>query len=86
MDGSTCSFLSLPLELRQQIYELCFSNTSEPEFSLLVVNRSIRDETIHVIQKHQNSFSFNIAGGAAGFDRFAQWCFKVKVTSHLSAI
>ena len=78
MDDSTCTFLSLPLELRQQIYELCFSNTSEPEFGLLGVNRSIHHESLHVLNRIQTMFSFNIAGRAAGFDRFTQWCFKLK--------
>ena len=78
MDDSTCTILSLPLELRQQIYELCLSNTSEPEFGLLGVNRSIRHESLHVLEKLQTMFSFNIAGRAAGFDRFTQWCFKLK--------
>ena len=78
MDGSTCAFLSLSLELRQQIYTLCFSNTSEPEFGLLGVNRSIRHGSMQVIQEYQKAFSFNIAGRAAGFEKFAQWCFKVK--------
>lgn len=78
MDGSSCAFLSFPAELRQQIYALCFSNTSEPESGLLGVNRSIRHESVHFIQKYEDVFTFHIVGRAAGFDRFAQWCLKIK--------
>ena len=76
MNDSQCGFLRLPLELRHQIYEMCFDTVPEP--SLLRVNSSVHDEAMHFLRKHQQTFSFTISGKGAAFDDFSQWCFRIK--------
>ena len=76
MDESKWGFLCLPLELRQQIYDLYFDNS--PSASILHVNRQIHDELIEFVRKFQRTFSVNIRGKEHEFDAFSQWCFKIK--------
>ena len=76
MDALKCGFLRLPLELRHQIYEMCFNEYFEP--SILCVNSLVHDELMHFLRKRQQTFSFNISGKGVGFDAFSQWCFRIK--------
>lgn len=76
MDDSKSGFLRLPLELRQQIYEIYFDACPTP--SILRVNRQVHDESIHFVWKHQQTFNFNVSGKGAGFDDFSQGCFRIK--------
>lgn len=76
MDDLKRGFLCLPLELRQQIYEMYFETCPSP--SILCVNRLIHNESIHFIRKHQQTFTFNVSEKGAGFDNFSQWCFRIK--------
>ncbi|MCJ1268010.1 hypothetical protein MMC22_007896 [Lobaria immixta] len=76
MDDSKRGFLRLPLELRQQIYEMYFDACPTP--SILRVNRLVHDESIHFIRKLQLTFTFNVSGKGAGFDDFSKWCFRIK--------
>lgn len=76
MDSSKWGFLRLPLELRQQIYDMCFDTCPNP--SILRVNSRVHDEPIHFLRKRQQKFTYNISGKGAGFDDFSQWCFRIK--------
>ena len=76
MDESPSGLLRLPLELRHQIYGMCFDTTPEP--GLLGVNRLLHDESVEFIRKKQHSFSFIISGKHVGFDDFSLWCFRIK--------
>ena len=76
MDVSKCRFLCLPLELRQQIYEMYFEESPTP--SILCVNRQVHDESMQFLRKYQQTFSYNISGSGAGFDNFSHWCFRIK--------
>ena len=76
MDDSQCGILRLPLEIRYQLYHMCFHTWPEP--SLLRVNKLLHEDCMHFLRTQQKAFSFNISARGAGFDAFSHWCFKVK--------
>ena len=69
--------LQLPMELRHQIYEMCFAECV-PEPGLLCVNKAIRYDSMRYLAKYQQTFTLNIDAWDAKFDRFSRWCFKIK--------
>ena len=73
MDASRSDFLRLPLELRQQVYELCFDAVPGCE-GFLFANRQIRDEVFIFLCTRQQSFTLNISGEDSKFTDVSTWC------------
>lgn len=69
--------LLLPLEIRQQIYGLCFDG-ERPQPGILQVNRRIYDEAAQFIRRRSHTFSYEISARGAGFSDSARWRFKIK--------
>ncbi|KAL8788377.1 MAG: hypothetical protein Q9195_007335 [Heterodermia aff. obscurata] len=65
------------MELRHQIYEMCFAECV-PEPGLLGANKAIRYDSMRYLAKYQQTFTINIDAWDTKFDRFSRWCFRIK--------